>query len=54
MLAAGVDLAVVSNRLGHSSISITSDTYSRLLEGVGRQAAERVAALVPRRVVTRR
>ena len=49
MLAAGVPLAVVSKRLGHSSIAITSDTYSHLLEGVGRQAAERAAALVPRR-----
>src|SRR5690242_17702530 len=48
MLAAGVDLAVVSKRLGHSSVSITSDTYSHLLEGVGRAAAERAAALVPR------
>ena len=48
MLAAGVDLAVVSKRLGHSSIAITSDTYSHLLEGVGRDAAKRAAALVPR------
>jgi hypothetical protein len=49
MLAAGVPLAVVSKRLGHSSVAITSDTYSHLLEGVGREAAERAAALVPRR-----
>ena len=49
MLAAGVPLAVVSKRLGHSSVAITSDTYSHLLEGVGRKAAERAAALVPRR-----
>ncbi len=48
MLAAGVPMAVVSKRLGHSTISITSDTYSHLLEGVGRDAAERAAALVPR------
>ena len=48
MLAAGVDLALVSKRLGHSSVSITSDTYSHLVEGVGREAAERAAALVPR------
>jgi integrase len=50
MLAAGVPLAVVSKRLGHSSITITSDTYSHMLEGVGRQAAEAAAALVPRGV----
>ncbi len=48
MLAAGVPMAVVSKRLGHSTISLTSDTYSHLLEGVGRDAAERAAALVPR------
>ncbi len=48
MLAAGVDVAVVSKRLGHSSIAITSDTYSHLLVGVGRAAAEAAAALVPR------
>ena len=48
MLAAGVPIAVVSKRLGHSSISITSDTYSHLLEGVGQQAAEAAASLVPR------
>ncbi|MFW6691593.1 tyrosine-type recombinase/integrase [Streptomyces sp. MAR4 CNX-425] len=49
MLAAGVDMATVSKRLGHSSISITSDTYSHLLGGVGRDAADRASALVPRR-----
>ncbi len=49
MLAAGVPLAVVSKRLGHSSVSITADTYSHLLEGVGRDAAEAAAALIPRR-----
>ncbi|MBL8927062.1 MAG: site-specific integrase [Pseudonocardia sp.] len=48
LLAAGADMALVSKRLGHSSISITADTYSHLLEGVGRAAAERAAALVPR------
>jgi integrase len=48
LLAAGVPLAVVSKRLGHSSLTITADTYSHLLEGVGRDAAERAAALVPR------
>jgi integrase len=53
MLAAGVDVGVVSKRLGHSSISITSDTYQHLLEGVGRDAADRAAALVPRRRVTK-
>lgn len=48
MLSAGVPMAVVSKRLGHSTITLTSDTDSHLLEGVGRDAAERAAALVPR------
>lgn len=48
MLAAGVPIAVLSKRLGHSTIALTSDTYSHLLQGVGRDAAERAAALVPR------
>ena len=52
MLAAGVPIALVSKRLGHSSIALTPDTYSHLLEGVGRDAAERAASLVPRRART--
>jgi integrase len=47
-LASGTDIAVVSKLLGHSSIAITADTYSHLLEGVGRDSAERAMALVPR------
>ncbi|WP_454174976.1 site-specific integrase [Gordonia sputi] len=48
LLAADVPLAIVSNRLGHSSISITSDTYSHLLPGVEKGAAEAAARLIPR------
>lgn len=48
-LAAGVPLAAVSKRLGHSTVALTADTYSHLLAGVGAQAAEASAALVPRR-----
>jgi integrase len=48
LLAAGVDIAVVSKILGHGSLSITSDTYAHLLEGVGAAAAEAASALVPR------
>ena len=40
-------MALVSKVLGHSSISITSDTYTHLLGGVGRAAAE-ASSLVPR------
>lgn len=51
-IAAGIDLAIVSKRLRHSSVSITADTYTHLLKGVGRQAAEAAASLVPRAVRT--
>ena len=50
MLAAGVPIEIVSKRLGHKSIAITMDTYSHLLEGVGRAAAEKASALVPRAI----
>ena len=45
-VAANVPLAVVSKRLGHSSIALTADTCSYLLKGVDWRAAE----LVPRQV----
>jgi integrase len=48
-LAAGVDIAIVSKRLGHSKIDLTSDTYGHLIGRAGKQAAEATAALVPRR-----
>lgn len=47
MIAAGTDIAVVSKRLGHSSISITSDIYGHLIGSASRNAAENAAALVP-------
>lgn len=33
---------------GHSSIKLTADTYSHLLTGAGRRAAEAADALIPR------
>jgi integrase len=48
-LAAGVPVAVVSKRLGHSQLSLTVDTYSHLYRDASVEAAERAAALVPRR-----
>nr|WP_172979612.1 tyrosine-type recombinase/integrase [Agromyces agglutinans] len=53
MLAAGVPLALVSKRLGHSSVQVTSDTYAHLLDGVGAAAAAAAAALIPRTSATR-
>ncbi len=45
-LSAGVAPKVVQERLGHSSISITMDRYSHVIEGMDRAAAETVAALI--------
>lgn len=47
-LAAGVDLALVSKRLGHSTPAITGSLYVHLLRSAGQAAAETVAAAVPR------
>lgn len=48
MIAAGVDIAIVSKVLRHSTIKLTVDTYGHLLPGVGESAAEARAALIPR------
>ena len=57
MLAAGVDLKVVQETLGHSSITLTSDTYTSVYPAVAAAAADAAAALAPRatgtEVVTR-
>jgi len=45
-LAAGVHPKVVSERLGHSTVSITLDTYSHAIPAMQEEAAGRVAALV--------
>ncbi|TDE10653.1 tyrosine-type recombinase/integrase [Jiangella asiatica] len=46
MLAAGVEVGIVSKRLGHSTVTLTSDTYSHLMPGVGKAAAEAAAGLL--------
>jgi integrase len=45
-LAAGVNPKVVSERLGHATVSFTLDTYSHVMPGLQEDAAARVAALV--------
>jgi len=45
-LQAGVHPKVVSERLGHASISITLDTYSHAIPALQEEAAAKVAALV--------
>ena len=45
-LAAGADLKVVQDVLGHSSIVLTADTYTSVLPEVARKAAEDIASLI--------
>ena len=47
-IAAGVSLAVISKRLGHSTIGVTVDTYGHLLGAANQEAADASAALVKR------
>jgi integrase len=45
-LAGGVPMRVVSDRLGHSTIAITSDLYTKVYDDVARDAAERIAKML--------
>ena len=45
-LTAGVYPKVVSERLGHSSIAVTMDTYSHVLPGMQEAAAQAVEELL--------
>jgi integrase len=40
VLANGVDLVTVSERLGHSSVRVTAEIYSHAIRGRDRQAAD--------------
>jgi len=40
MIAAGVPITMVSQRLGHSRVSTTTDIYAHVLPGMGREAAQ--------------
>ena len=46
LLLAGVSAKVVSERLGHSKIAITLDTYSHVLPSMGQAAAAQLGALL--------
>ena len=46
MLAAGINIKVVSQSMGHANIGITLETYSHLLPGMGKTAAERFDRLL--------
>jgi integrase len=45
-LAAGTDLKVVQDQLGHSTVVLTADTYTSVLPETARAAAEHAAALL--------
>ncbi|NLE78302.1 MAG: site-specific integrase [Rhodococcus sp.] len=46
LLEAGVPVKVVSERLGHASVSVTMDVYAHVMPGAQRSAAERFASLL--------
>ncbi len=46
LLMAGVNVKVVSERLGHASVSFTLDTYGHVMPGQQAEAAEAAAALL--------
>ena len=45
-LEAGVPMKIVSDRLGHASIRITSDTYSHVRPDIDQAAAELIAGVI--------
>ncbi|MEO3806040.1 hypothetical protein [Nonomuraea sp. B1E8] len=46
-LAAGVEMKVVQETLGHTSSAFTADTYTSVYPQAARAAAEKTAALLP-------
>ena len=53
-LSAGIHPKIVQERLGHSGIAITLDTYSHVTDGLHGDAANLVASLIARPVSKRR
>jgi integrase len=49
LLAAGVDIKVISEVLGHATTAFTSDVYAVVAEELAEDAATKIAAFVPRR-----
>ena len=49
LLSAGVHPKIVQERLGHSQISMTMDTYSHVLQGMGREAAGKLDVIMSAR-----
>jgi len=53
-LAAGESLVEVQRRLGHSSITITADTYTHVAPAVAQSSSAKRAAIIPRAVTVLR
>ncbi len=49
LLAAGVDMKVVSEIPGHASSAFTADVYTSVAEELAEQAAAVIAAFIPRK-----
>jgi integrase len=52
LLVAKVNPKIVSERLGHSSIKLTMDTYSHVIPEINRETAETVETLLFKRTAT--
>ena len=52
LMAAGQPLKVVSEIMGHSTVSFTADVYQVVLEELAEAAAAAIAAYVPRKART--
>lgn len=48
MMASGVDLKIIQETLGHSTIALTANTYTSVYPQLSAAAAEKTAAMVPR------
>lgn len=53
-LAAGVDIKIVQEMLGHSTSAFTRDVYTSVVPEIATAAAEAVASIVPRRATAAR
>jgi len=46
LIKAGVHPKVISERLGHSNIGITMDLYGHLMQGMQKEAANRIDNII--------
>jgi integrase len=54
LLRAGVHPKVVSERLGHSRVGITLDTYSHVLPGMQEDAVQRIDAVLSKAIAAKK